>query len=96
MSDIRTQNDIVANMTNIADSGQDLYVQDQTNFAKAVLHEMGISNAFLESKEASYILGKVVTDNVEDGKFSTTTESLIASLRANHPHSEDKEENENV
>ena len=93
---VRTQDDIVANMTNIGDSGQDLFVQDQTNFAKAVLYEMGISRTYLDSEEASYILGKIVSDNVEDGKFSTTTEKLIASLRANHPHSEDEEETEDV
>lgn len=86
----RTQDDIVANMTNIADSGQDLFVQDQKELAKQTLYEMGISKKYLESKEASYILGKFVTDNVEDGKFSTTTQSLIATLRANHPHSEDE------
>lgn len=94
MSDIveRTQEDIVANMTNIADSGQDLFVKDQTEFAKQTLYEMGISKTYLESASASYILGKIVTDNVEDGKFSTTTENLIATLRANHPHSEDEVE----
>ena len=91
MSDTdRTQNDIVANMTNIADSGQDSFVQDQTEFAKQTLYEMGISKKYLDSKEASYILGKIVTDNVEDGNFSTTTNNIIATLRSNHPHSEDE------
>ena len=51
---------------------------------------MGISQKFLNSKEASYILGKFVTDNVEDGNLSTTMKDLIATLRANHPHSEDE------
>ena len=93
MSDTeRTQDDIVANMSNIGDSGQDLFVQDNKEFAKQTLYEMGVSKKYLDSKEASYILGKVVTDNVEDGDFSTTTQKLIATLRANHPHSEDKEQ----
>ena len=86
----RTQDDIVANMSNIGDSGQDLFVQDQKEFAKQTLYEMGISEKYLNSKEASYILGKIVTDIVEDGNFSTTTQSIIATLRANHPHSEDE------
>ena len=84
------QNDIVANMTNIADSGQDSFVQDQKEFAKQTLYEMGISRKYLDSVEASYILGKIVTDNIEDGNFSTTTNNIIATLRANHPHSEDE------
>lgn len=88
----RTQDDIVASITNIADSGQDQFVQDQKEFAKQTLYEMGISKKYLNSLEASYILGKFVTDNVEDGKFSTTTEKLIATLRANHPHSEDSKD----
>lgn len=91
----RTQDDIVANMTNIADSGQDLFVQDQKELAKITLYEMGISKKFLDSEQASYILGKFVTDNVEDGNLSTTMKDIIATLRANHPHSEDKE-TENV
>ena len=86
----RTQDDIVASLSNIGDSGQDQFVQDHKELAKITLYEMGISQKFLNSKEASYILGKFVTDNVDDGKFSTTTEKLIATLRANHPHSEDE------
>lgn len=86
----RTQDDIVASLSNIGDSGQDQFVQDQKEFAKQTLYEMGVSKKYLNSSEASYILGKIVTDNVEDGKFSTTTEQLIATLRANHPHSEDE------
>ena len=50
---------------------------------------MGISYAYLNSDAAAYILAKVVTDLVEDGNLSNTTLSLIASLRTNHPHTED-------
>ena len=88
-----TQNDIIKRMTNLADSGQDELVQDWTQMAKTTLHEQGVSNAFLESNEASYILAKVVTDLIEDGNLSNTTLSIIATLRINHPHSED---NDNV
>ena len=88
-----TQNDIIKRMTNLADSGQDEFVQDWTQMAKTTLHEQGVSNAFLESNEASYILAKVVTDLIEDGNLSNTTLSIIATLRINHPHSED---NDNV
>ena len=87
----RTQADIVASMTNIADSGQDQFVQDQMAFVKHTLYEMGVSKKFLEGKDAAYIIGKAVTDIVEDGQFSNTAISLIASLRSNHPHSEDSE-----
>lgn len=86
----RTQGDIVASLSNIGDSGQDQFVQDQKELAKITLYEMGISKKYLDSNEASYILGKIVTDIVEDGNFSTTTQSIIATLRANHPHSEDE------
>lgn len=87
------QNEIVANMTNLADSGQDAFVENYTELAKITLYEMGVSNTFINSNNAAYILAKVVTDLVEDGNLSNTTNSLIATLRVNHPHSED---NENV
>lgn len=82
-------NEIIARMTNLADSGQDDFVQDYTELAKQTLYEMGISNTYLNSEKASYILAKVVTDYVDDGNLSNTTMQLIATLRVNHPHSED-------
>lgn len=84
------QNDIIANMTNLADSGQDTFVANYANLAKQTLYEMGVSNTYLNSDNAAYILAKVVTDLVEDGNLSATTNSLIATLRTNHPHSEDE------
>lgn len=84
------QNEIVANMTNLADSGQDAFVENYTELAKITLYEMGVSNTFINSNNAAYILAKVVTDLVEDGNLSNTTNSLIATLRVNHPHSEDE------
>lgn len=89
----RTQNDIIKTMTNLADSGQDQFVQDWTQMAKTTLYEQGVSNTYLSSNDASYILAKVVTDLIEDGNLSSTTLSIIATLRINHPHSED---NDNV
>lgn len=80
---------IIAKMTNLADSGQDDFVSDWSQMAKQALYEQGISNAYLNSEQAQYILGKAVTDLIEDGGFSSTTLSLIATLRVNHPHSED-------
>lgn len=85
------QNEIVANMTNLADSGQDKFVQDWAEYAKLTLYEQGVSKKFINSNEAAYILAKIVTDLVEDGNLSKTAESMIATLRVNHPHSEDKE-----
>lgn len=82
---------IVANMTNLADSGQDAFVTDWTEYAKTLLYEMGISNAYINSAQGSYVLGKAVTDLIEDGNLSKTTEELIATLRVNHPHSEDSD-----
>lgn len=87
----KMQNEIIANMTNLADSGQDAFVENYTELAKLTLHEQGISNKFINSAGASYILAKVVTDLVEDGTLSSFTNSMIATLRVNHPHSEDKE-----
>lgn len=83
-------NEIVANMTNLADSGQDAFVENYTELAKQTLYEMGISQTYLDSEKAAYILAKVVTDLVEDGNLSNTTNALIATLRVNHPHSEDE------
>ena len=85
-------NEKVASMANLADSGQDAFVADWTEYAKIDLYEKGISNRFLNSASAEYILGKAVTDLIEDGNYSKTTESLIATLRVNHPHSEDNED----
>ena len=83
------QKDIVANMTNLADSGQDTFVGNYTELAKQTLYEMGISKTYLDSDNAAYILAKVVTDLVEDGNLSKTAMDLVATLRVNHPHSED-------
>lgn len=80
---------IIGVMTNLGDSGQDEFVQDWTQMAKTMLYEQGISNTYLNSNSAQYILGKAVTDLIEDGNFTSTTLSLIATLRCNHPHSED-------
>ena len=83
------QNDIIASMTNLADSGQDDFVKNWAELAKLTLYEQGVSNKFINSANAAYFLAKIVTDLVEDGALSRTTETLIASLRVNHPHSED-------
>lgn len=83
------QKEIVANMTNLADSGQDAFIEYYTELAKQTLYEMGVSLKYLNSEAASYILAKVVTDLIDDGNVSKTSEMLIATLRVNHPHSED-------
>ena len=82
-------NEIIKNMTNLADSGQDQFVANWKEMAKITLHEMGVSNAFLTSSNAEYILAKAVTDLIEDGDLTATTRAIIATLRVNHPHSED-------
>ena len=84
-------------MANLGDSGQDEFVEDYTELAKQILYEKGISNAYLNRVTTPYIIGKVVTDLIEDGELSKTTNELIATLRVNHPHSEDEgEETVNV
>lgn len=85
-------NEIIARMTNLADSGQDEFVTDWAEMAKLSLYEQGISHTFLNSTRAQYIIAKAVTDLVEDGNFSATTLSLIATLRVNHPHTEDRDD----
>jgi len=80
---------IIGNMTNLADSGQEDFVQNWAQMAQIALYEQGISNTYLNSNDAQYILAKAVTDLIEDGNLSNTTLSLIATLRVNHPHSED-------
>lgn len=82
---------IIGTMTNLADSGQDEFVQDWTQMAMQMLYEQGISNTYLNSANAQYLLAKAVTDLIEDGNFTSTTLSLIATLRINHPHSEDQD-----
>ena len=86
----QTQQQIIASMTNLEGSGQDTFVENYTQLAYNTLYEMGISQTYLNSSVAAYILAKVVTDLVEDGTLSTTTNALIATLRTNHPHSEDE------
>ena len=87
------QQEIIAQMTNLADSGQDAFIKNYAELAKQTLHEMGVSNKYLATDAAAYILAKVVTDLIEDGNLSNTTNALIATLRVNHPHREDKESN---
>lgn len=86
----QTQQEIIASMTNLEGSGQDTFVENYTQLAHNTLYEMGISQTYLNSPAASYILAKAVTDLVEDGNLSNTTNALIATLRTNHPHSEDE------
>ena len=86
----QTQQEIIASMTNLEGSGQDAFVENYTQLAINTLYEMGISQTYLNSTAASYILAKAVTDLVEDGNLSNTTNALIATLRTNHPHSEDE------
>ena len=80
---------VIGVMTNLADSGQNEFVEDWTQMAKTMLYEQGVSNKFLNSNDAQYVLAKCVTDLIEDGDFTSTTKQLVATLRANHPHSED-------
>lgn len=83
--------EIINNMTNLADSGQDPFVENWSEYARIQLYEQGVSHAFINSAKADYIVAKMVTDLVEDGELSSTTLSMIATLRVNHPHSEDNE-----
>lgn len=83
-------NEVIARMTNLADSGQDQFVQDWAEYAKLLLYEKGVSHKFINSTAASYIIAKIVTDTVEDRELSRTAEAMIATLRINHPHSEDE------
>lgn len=83
-------NEKIKSMTNLADSGQDQFVDDWTEYARLYLYEQGVSSKFISSAQADYILGKMVTDLVDDGELSTTTLSIIQTLRVNHPHSEDE------
>lgn len=83
-------NTIIKNMTNLEGSGQDTFVENWTEFAKETIYEMGVSRTYIESNAASYILAKIVTDLIEDGNLSKTTVDMIATLRVNHPHSEDE------
>lgn len=92
----RTQLEIISNMTNIGDSGQDSFVSDYTELAKNLLRGRGVSEKCINSKDSAYILAKIVTDIVDNGELSKISESIIASLRVNHPKSEDKEAEGNV
>jgi len=82
-------NEIIKTMTNLADSGQDEFVGDWAEMARITLYEKGVSNTFITSENADYIIAKVVTDLIEDGELSKTTQQIIGTLRINHPHSED-------
>lgn len=83
------QQNVIAIMTNLADSGQDDFVANWSEMAKTLMYEQGISNKYLNSPTAEYIIAKAVTDLIEDGKFTDTTISIINTLRVNHPHAED-------
>lgn len=82
-------NEIIKTMTNLADSGQDEFVEDWAGLAYTMLYEQGISKKYLDSDDGQRTLAKVVTDLIEDGNLSATTEKMTAYLRLNHPHSED-------
>ena len=96
MAEERKPLEIISNMTNIADSGQDGFISDWSEFAKNLLRERGISEKYINGPRSAYILAKIVTDMVEGGELSKTSEIFISSLRINHPRSEDKEAESNV
>lgn len=87
----RAHNEIVSNMTNIGDSGQDGFASDWSEFAKNLLRGRGVSEKYIKSEASAYILGKIVNDMVEDGELSKTAKEFVADLRVNHPKSEDAE-----
>ena len=87
----RSHLEIISNMTNVGDSGQGSFIADQAELAKNILRERGVSEKYINGVASAYILGKIVTDMVENGELSKTSESIIASLRVNHPKSEDRE-----
>ena len=87
----RSHLEIISNMTNIADSGQNGFISDWSEFAKNLLSERGVSQKYINGDASAYILAKIVTDMIEDGELSKISESIIASLRVNHPKSEDSE-----
>ena len=84
-------NEIIKNMTNLAGSGQDAFVEDWAGLAYSMLYEQGISAKYLDSDPGQRAIAKAVTDLIEDGNLSTTTLQMVAYLRANHPHTEDGE-----
>lgn len=83
--------DIIKNMTNLEDSGQDQYIENYAILAKNILHEQGVSNKYLNTDDASFILSKVIIDLIDNNELSNTTNALIATLRVNHSHDEDLE-----
>lgn len=87
----RTQSEIISSMNNFGDSGQEDFGKDWTEFAKALLYSRGVSKKYINGEEAAYILGKIVTDMIDTGELSATSKEFIASLRINHPKSEDSE-----
>lgn len=90
----RTQKEIVASVNNLADSGQDQFIEDKAKTAYILLYENGISKKFLDSEDGKYIIGKVVEDLLDAGGITTFTDKyLLAPLRINHPHSEDVKDN---
>ena len=91
MAEERTHNEIISNMANVGDSGQDAFVDDWAEFAKELLRSRGISEKYINSTSSAYILAKIVTDMIENGELSRVAETLIASLRVNHPKREDAE-----
>lgn len=92
----RTSLEIISNMTNVGDSGQDDFVADWSELAKDILRERGVSEKYINGPRSAYILAKIITDMVEGGELSKASETFIASLRINHPKSEDKEGEGNV
>lgn len=87
----RSQSEIISNMANVGDSGQDGFVEDWAEFAKELLRSRGISEKYINSTSSAYILAKIVTDMIENGELSRVAEIFISSVRINHPKSEDAE-----
>lgn len=82
-------NEKIKIMTNLADSGQDEFVDNWAELAKQTLYEKGVSKKYINSADSEYIIAKIVTDLIEDGDLSNMTNDMIATLRVNHSHDED-------
>jgi hypothetical protein len=85
----RTQKEIVASTSNL--NSNDQFTEDKATQAKIILYQNGISKKFLDSEEGAYIIGKVVEDLIDAGGITTFTDKyILAPIRVNHPHREDK------